>query len=173
MKPISLVLPGGNSFSQAHSGPGQENPAAKRGWKQLWDSRCGWIGEGSGEADQDGSIPWMRPERDLGSFPAHSLLQSCSKPRIRREKIGSKGSQHLSQIPRIQRETEGAAPCGQGIPGMVPGNFLDAQPEHFGMWESSGVGTRDGIRDGIWAGTFHGTQELVRDEGMGMTRQDR
>lgn len=167
MKPISLVLPGGNSFSQALARKIQLLKGA--GSSSGSDSRCSWIGESSGEADQNGSIPWMRPERDLGSFPAHSLLQSCSKPRIRRDKIGSKGSQHLSQIPRIQRETKGTAPCGQGIPGMIPGNLLDAQPEHFGMWESSGVG----IRDGIWAGTFHGTQELVRDEGMGMTRQDK
>lgn len=89
MKPISLVLPGGNSFSQAHSGPGQENPAAKRGWKQLWDSRCGWIGKrfqvrldrGRQRGSGSGWIhPLDAPGEGFGlipcSFPAPKLQQT-------------------------------------------------------------------------------------------------
>lgn len=156
------MLPGGNSFSQAHPGPGQENPAAKRGWKSSGsNSRCGGIGEGRIRMDPCLGCAWR-------GIRAHSLFVPIPKLQQISDLQGKIWLQKLSaSFPNSQivnpKENRGSSSVG--IPGMMARNLLDTQLEYFGMWESSGAG--------IQAGIFHGTPELVWDEGIGIIHKDK
>lgn len=128
------MLPGGNSFSQAHPGPGQENPAAKRGWKSSGsNSRCGGIGEGRIRMDPCLGCAW-RGIRAHSLFVPIPKLQQISDPqgKIWLQKLSASFPNSFPKFPNCEpkgkpREQLGgnSRDDGQEPPGHTTGIFWD------------------------------------------------
>lgn len=135
-------LPGASRWEFLFPGPGQENPAAKRGWKQLWDSRCGWIGKrfqvrldrGRQRGSGSGWIhPLDAPGEGFGlipcSFPAPKLQQTSDpqgQNRLQRlsasfpNSLYPKGNRGSSSVRRGNSRDDPQEPLGR-----TAGTFWD------------------------------------------------